>query len=916
MRALPLCLVLSSIFFSGCASAPPDAAQTAAHAKEKTAAKKPVPTVDLARPVPFPAPLRLPDTVTPRAYDIALAIDPASGRFSGTIGIDVDLAEATRLVRLHADLIAVKKAELVGRGAAVPLEVAKDGDNLALIAPIALAPGRARLELAWDGPLPESPLGVYRVQDGGRWYVYTQFEPLEARRAFPCFDEPRWKVPVSLSIDVPTGLRAVANNPELEPNGTPLAGAEAGWTRFRFATTPPLPTYLIAFAVGDFDLVEGQRVSGGRVPFRVVAPKGKGGLAGFVLDKTPRHLDWQEQWFGRPYPFAKLDLVAVPSFGSSGMENPGLITFRESLVLMDGDKAAIEDRIWCESVLAHELAHMWFGDLVTMAWWDDLWLNEAFAVWMSRKSLTAVSPELDVREQALRGKHGTMGGDARSHARAVRQPILTEGDVYNAFDGITYSKGAAVLEMIEAWIGADRFQAGVRSYLDQHAFGSATTADLVEHLQAESQGADVGGVMASFVDKPGVPFVRLDWRCEGDAVALEVSQTALKLLGDPRQSIDSLWKIPVCARLSDGKRTTEHCDVLDEAKETWTIRPGFCPTFAHPNIEEAGYFRWGTRLGPISTARGDKAAFAGLVSSLRTGLETGTAAFASLVDGVEPLVEPSVSPSELGDLLSALSSATYYDQEAAKNARFRKKAKVWLDRFPVDLGLGRTPRERRLMPALVRARAGLLADAKVLAEAKRVSERFLGALEGKGERPALEAVQVYLGIHVSGLGREASKAKVRQALWQRLREALPKTANPNERDAIIEALAAFDDPELVVKSYGLVVDGTLRAQDLRTLRGHTSGRKEIAHATWDWMVQNFDGLVARIGAKAAPGLPQFAGAFCSGEEAAQVEAFFASKAAVIPSGIERTLAQTLETIRACEVSRARYGAEARAWYQR
>jgi len=177
-----------------------------------------------------------------------------------------------------------------------------------------------------------------------------------------------------------------------------------------FEPTPPLPTYLVALAVGDFDVVEGEKVSGGKVPFRIIAPRGKGHLAGFALDKTPRHLAALEEWFGTPYPFAKLDLVAVPSFSSSGMENAGLITFREALLLMDGDKAAIAERLWCEGVIAHELAHMWFGDLVTMAWWDDVWLNEAFATWMGRKSMAVVSPELDIYEQARAPLVGTTDG--------------------------------------------------------------------------------------------------------------------------------------------------------------------------------------------------------------------------------------------------------------------------------------------------------------------------------------------------------------------------------------------------------------------------------------------------------------------------------------------------------------------------
>jgi len=843
---------------------------------------------------------------------MTLRIDPAAPTFSGEGRIQVELTSATRVVRLHADGLTLKKAVALVRGKAVTLEAKVDGSQLALVSPTPLPAGAVELQLAWSGPLPEAPVGIYRVQDGGRWYVFTQFEPLEARRAFPCFDEPRFKTPWSMAIEVPAGLGAFSNNPERA-----MVAMSNGWSRHEFEPTPPLPSYLVALAVGDFDVVEGEKVSGGKVPFRIIAPKGKGHLAGFALDKTPRHLAALEQWFGTPYPFAKLDLVAVPSFSSSGMENAGLITFREALLLMDGNKAAIEERLWCEGVIAHELAHMWFGDLVTMEWWDDLWLNEAFATWMGRKSMAVVSPELDVYEQSLRSKFGVMLGDARVNARAVRQPITKEGDIYNAFDGITYAKGAAVLTMIEAWIGPAQFQAGVRNYLAEHAHGSATTHDLLEHLGRAGK-VDVATPVNTFLDQPGVPLVSLDWRCEPDGVvSLDVRQSAYKLMGDPRGEVPGRWQIPVCARLSDGRKNYDHCALLSEAATTWRVNAGFCPTFSHPNIGESGYYRWETRLGPISIARSDKAAFAGYVASLRGGIDSGRMPLATLLDGVEPLLEASVSPSELDDLMGALAQVARFDPEAPRDARFQKKARTWLDRIPLDLGLGDTPRERRRMPALVRSLAGLTLDKRVFAQATKVAQAFLGELEGSASKTksSEEDVAVYLPLYVYGLGRDATGALQRSAAWTRLRAAFDKVRDPGERDAVIEALASFDDPELITKSYDLLLDGTLRAQDLRTLRSKTHGRRPVTQAVWTWLTGNFDGLVAKLGSKSAPGLPGFAGAYCEPGDDALVAAFFASKKASLPSGVDRPLAQTLEQIRACVVARERYGAEARAWYQ-
>ena len=903
MRSFPELALASSIFFclTACGSSAP-----APGGPERPGEVAPD-QIDTAPSAIFPVSLRLPETASPRSYDLTLRIDPAATTFSGRVRIAVDLASPTRVVRLHADGLTITTATAIVGTQSIPLTAQIDDTDLALLSPKALS-GSITLELAWQGPLPEAPVGVYRVQDGGRWYVFTQFEPLEARRAFPSFDEPRFKTPYTTTIEVPKGYTPFSNDPEV--SATPTAD---GWMRHAFAPTKPLPTYLVAFAIGDFDVVEGGMVSGGRVPFRIITPKGKGHLAGFALDRGPRYLAMQEAWFGSPYPFAKLDFVAVPSFSSSGMENAGLITYREAILLTSPD-ASIEDRSWCESLIAHELAHMWVGDLVTMKWWDDLWLNEAFATWMARKSVAAISPELDAPEQALRSKFAVMGADARANARAVRQPIAKSGDIYNAFDGITYAKGASILTMLEAWMGAARFQAGVRSYLAEHAFGTATTSDLLSHLSREAR-TDVGKLVASFLDQPGVPLVSVDWRCEADGVAVDVQQSHYRALGDVRGPLTGVWQIPMCVRLSDGKKTFDHCSVLTEARATWQIKPGFCPTFSHPNIDEAGYYRWHTRLGPISTARGDKAAFAGYVASLRAGVDSGTLPIAELIEGVTPLFEASVSPSELDDLIGALVQVPRFDPDAPRDARYQKKVRALLDRIPLDLGLGESPRERRRQPTLVRALAGLTRDKRVFAHAAKIGESFVRELEGRSAvKSNPEDVAVYLSLYAGSLGREPRDAKKRADLWQRLRDVFDKVRDPNERDLVIEALASFDDPDLLIKSYGLLLDGTLRAQDLRTLRSRTSGRPEVVDAMWGWLTTNFDALVAKLGSKSAPSLPGFANAYCTNDAADKVATFFAGRKASLPNGIDRPLAQTLEGIRACAVARERYGDEARAWY--
>jgi alanyl aminopeptidase len=876
---------------------------------------------------PFPAPLRLPTDAAPTAYEVHLTIDPAAETFSGSVAIDVELSRPTRLVRLHALDLTIASAVYRraptpkdGRPAPsqpVPLTAELDGRGaLALMSKNPLPAGPGRLELTFQGPLDEPPVGLYRTKEGEHHYAYTQFEPLEARKAFPCFDEPRFKVPVTTTLTTPAGTHALSNMPEL---GSDVAN---GWRTTRFAKSPPMPTYLVALAVGPFDIVDGPRVSSRRVPFRVVTTKGKGPLARFALERTPDHLAFLEGWFGTPYPYPKLDFVAVPSFSSSAMENIGLVTYRDAVLLIDPIHAPLDDRLRGESIIAHELAHMWFGNLVTLAWWDDLWLNEAFAVWMARKAVRALAPDLDPVESIARNKMSVMGADSRPAARAIREPIVDEGDVYNAFDGITYSKGAAVLEMVEQWIGDEVFRGGVRSYLDEHAHGVAATADLLEHLERAATNApstrrrpagELTRILSSFTDKPHVPLVHVDWRCEGERVLIEVAQREWRSLADPRgPARDSpRWEIPMCVKLADERKHLVHCALLSEPRATWEARPGFCPTFSHPNVDEAGYYRWETRLGPVSIARSDSRVMAGYLGNLRAAFEAGDLDVASYVDLVAPLVTMELSPGALADVLGALWVVPGVVPEAATDRRFMKRARTWLSRLRYDLTLGGSARDRRMQPHLIRTFAAL-EDKKVLTEAARVTSRTLAAAE-RGEPVDLELANLYLPIHIRALGHDAKGTKARRALWHQL-ERLVDHRTPGVRNLAIGSLGAFLEPGLVIDSLELVMSGRLRAQDFRTVRGGISSRPEVAQAVWTWLTTRFEPLVERLGAKSAPGLPSLAGGLCTHEHADEVERWFKARAAAFPPGLDRNLALTVDGIRSCAKTRAHHGPSARSWY--
>jgi alanyl aminopeptidase len=514
---------------------------------------------------------RLPPTATPLRYSLALEIDPGKPRFSGRVRILVSIEHATQFIVLHGrDLhLTSIAAHLQGRaiaGLATP-RVAHGGsapEELVLTFAEKLPAGQATIEIAYDAPFSSTLGGLYRVNDADRWYAFTQFQATDARRAFPCFDEPGFKTAFDISITAPKGLIAIANAPETIHKDV---GAS---TTFGFATTRPLPTYLVALAVGDFDV---RPAPASPIPLRLVATKGKAQLGGPALEATQALTALLADYFGIRYPYEKLDIVAVPDFAAGAMENAGLITFQEELLLIDPKTITTRTRRDQALVIAHELAHQWFGNLVTMQWWDDLWLNEGFATWMEAKIVDKWRPTFGARLERLVGAQDVMDTDALKSARAVRQPVNSTDEAMEAFDGITYQKGAAVLGMIESWIGEDVFQKGVRDYLRANAWKNAKAEDLLRALDLASN-KDVSKVASSFLDKPGVPAVSVTASCDKKEVQLAIKQTPWHPLGGAAAA-NASWTIPTCMRAEGTKGDV--CAIVGPETATKELPGAKCP---------------------------------------------------------------------------------------------------------------------------------------------------------------------------------------------------------------------------------------------------------------------------------------------------------------------------------------------------
>jgi alanyl aminopeptidase len=513
-----------------------------------------------------PPGFQLPNDVVPLKYIVHLQIDPGHDTFEGTVSIDLDIRKPISVIWLNAKDLDPEGAE-IGSEHAHARVVNKE--LIAIDLPHEISGSGRAVQLTYRGRLDDKGvLGAYRRKVDGEWYVYTTFTPIEARRAIPCFDDPRFKTPWEISIKAPQGQKAFSNAPEIGENTTP-----DGQQTIQFEETKPLPSELVAFAVGPFDIYEGKPAGHG-TPIRVITPKGHAADGKAGADAAVAVLPRLEEYTGIPYPFGKLDHLALADGAFGAVENPGLITYlaRELLMLPGTDT---NPRTHALRLLeAHEIGHQWFGDMVTQSSWADVWLSEGFATWISEKAMDQEERQDRAHLSLMATRERIMRTDDSPRTRPVRvQPGDRDGtkDIYNRF---VYDKGAAVLLMLEGWLGEDKMREGVRAYLNDHPFRNASTADLAAALRTAS-GVDTSAVMHSFLDSSGLPRVTLQVECT-PAPRLRIRQTGSSA-------------IPVCYR---GDGLAKSCAVLDGPSRDVDLPKGLaCPTWIEPNAGATGYYR-------------------------------------------------------------------------------------------------------------------------------------------------------------------------------------------------------------------------------------------------------------------------------------------------------------------------------------
>jgi len=832
-----------------------------------------------------PPTFRLPAGARPTRYSLALTVVPGEARAGGEITIDVELDRPHAILWLNADSVTVSKAAV--EAAATRVGVLSGHEQfvgLAFEPP--LPAGTHRVTLAFEAEQSRnSSRGIFTLEDGGAWYSMTQFESISARRAFPCFDEPGYKTPWEITLRVPNGLVALANTPVVAQT----KGGD-GFTTVRFAETRPLPTYLVAFAVGPWEFVDLGRVGKSAVPTRIVVPRGRVGDAKFAAAAYPELYTLLESWFGIAYPFDKLDHAAIPLTVNFAMENAGLITYGVAVLLAKPGDDTPRFRRGAANVGAHEIAHQWFGNLVTTAWWDDIWLNEAFATWIAAKIVDRWKPAWDRGAARIDERAKAIDADTLGSARQIREPVKSRGDIFRAFDSITYEKGAAVIGMFEGWLGEEPFRRGVQHYLESRRYGSATAQDFLDAL-ATTSGRPVTPAFDTFLNQNGVPQLDVRLECGTGDAKVVLAQHRLVPLGsastDPRR-----WQIPVCLRY--GKART--CTLLTEASATVPLR-GACPAFVFANAGGRGYYvpHYGgdlpARLAAHRSAL-SAAEYASLLGDLRPLLRAGAVTAAQATQWVRLGAQSRdrhVVTAAL-DLAEFLGNTVVSNEDRPRYSAFVRE--VFGPRTRA-LGFAGKPGESDDDQLVRRAllRVVVPEDSQLAAESRRL------ALAWTKNRRAIDPGVVEVVLITAGRTADAT-------LLDALYAEAKATQDRVDRRTLMMALFSIEDPALAPKGMAILLDPAFDNRESWSALWRARAWNPARRATHDYIVANFDALSKTVGPESPGSWPEYAEGLCSSKDAEDVAAFWTARVRNY-AAVERQLTEAVDAIRVCAAVRAR-----------
>ena len=838
---------------------------------------------------------RLSDDIVPEHYTLWFAPDLENATFQGRETIRVELRTPTDAITLHAAEIEFEEVTIEAAGSTQAARVTLDAttETATLLVPQQIPAGAATIRVTYSGILNDKLRGFYLSRANGRSYAVTQMEPTDARRAFPSFDEPAYKATFDISMTIGQGDTAISNGAQL--SDTP--GPDPGTHTVSFATTPRMSTYLVAMIVGDFVCRSG---AADGTPIRICSTPDKLDLTAFALEAAEQQLAFYNEYSGIPYPFGKLDIIAVPDFAAGAMENSGAIIFRERLLLVDPERASLGSRKSVASIISHELAHQWFGNLVTMEWWNDIWLNEGFATWIASRPLAQWRPEWNVDLDDAADTQAALGIDALRSTRAIRIDVSTPDEIGEVFDGIAYEKTAGVLRMIEAFVGVDLFQKGIASYLATHAYGNATGEDFWNEMTRVT-GRPVDRIMQGYIEQPGVPVISVETRCTASSADVTLSQE--RFVGTPGASVPAgqSWTMPVCLKASDGQ---PRCGVLGERQQTRSA-PACENVFA--NAESRGYYL--TEYAPDavralarSTASPSPIERVSLLGDEWWMVRAGRHDIGVYLDLAAALADDETT-AVTDAIATRLAFAGAYlvapDQQARYQDWIRTRFGPALDALGLPGAAGDTD-ERHSRRAELLSLVGATGNDETVQ--RRARELAAGYIADPSSLPGTLVTTV---LRIAAGGGDA-------ALYdQYLAQLDGLAAQPEEYYRFFAALPSFGDPALVQRTLAFAISPAVRTQDTATLVAGLLARPASRDAAWRFVQSEWTTLTAKLGT--FQGIPRIIGAlggFCSTEAAAQVKQFFTTHPV---ASAERTLRQALERIDNCAVLVARQSPALTSW---
>ncbi len=833
---------------------------------------------------------RLAPHVLPHEYHVHVEVDPGRGStFRGEVDVRLRLGRSCRRVELHAADLRVARARFQTAGSVRRgrIEERPERETICVHFDPPLPAGEGTLRLAFSGRLRHDLRGLYGASAEGRRYAFTQLEAADARRFFPCFDEPAMKARFRLAVTTGAGNQVISN--------APIARTERrddGRRTVHFEATPPLSTYLVALAVGALEATEPTAL--GPTPIRVWHPPGKGHLTGFALEAARECLQRLEEYFDLAYPYAKLDLVAVPDFEAGAMENAGAVFFRETLLLVDPATVTLTERKRVAEVICHELAHMWYGDLVTMAWWDDLWLNEAFATWMAFHVVDRWQPGWKMWHDFQHHRAAALRLDGLRHTHPIHSEVRSPAEATQNFDLITYEKGASVVRMIERYLGPETFRSGVRTYIRRHREGNATGSDLWRAL-SEAAAEPVEPIVRGWIEQAGLPLVALRRRGRDGALRVELRQERFRADARPGASRQGgparspRWPIPWVGQIGDargGTRVARH--LLRRARET--VELGAEPiAFLYGNADEGGFFRPlhdASELECLGRHRQRLTAVErmGLVDHQWTLARAGRAPLQGFLELVEHLAD---EPDP--DVLLALRGPLGFLEDrlaGAAGAGAPDRLRAWLVRLyrgPLA-ALGWDPAEDEPNDPRLRRAAllGILGEVAawppVLEQAAQRFRAFLA--DRRSLDPNLADVVVTLAARTGDAARFAA-----------LLDALGDAATPQERRRFLLALGDFRPPEQVDRALALTLSRRVPTQDVAFLLARLLRNPAGRERSWGFVKRRWSTLRRRMPPMLVTRLVEATPALGAPRWRRDVAAFFRTHP--LPTGT-RALRQALE----------------------